>query len=209
MHPFHRLLVALTALFTLAGLVAACGGEAPTPAPVDVAMPTQAEMESETVTPTDQTIPTEPASPLPRTESPLPTPAEPPQDQADDQAASPVPTELPLPQPDVPPAGEVPQNLLDAVIEHLLGRLDVSREAIAVEKAEAVVWRDGSLGCPQPGMMYTQALVPGYQIVLRVGGETYDYHASQAGFFVLCEEGRSEEGLPPGEGGGPLPVVDE
>ena len=160
------------------------------------------------MTPTDQQTPSETASPEPVADSPLPTPTEPPQDQTGGQAASPVPTELPPPQPDIPLVGEVPQDLLQAVIEHLLGRISASREAIAVEEAEAVVWRDGSLGCPQPGMMYTQALVPGYRIVLRVGGETYDYHASQAGFFVLCEEGRSEEPLPPGEGGGAVPVVD-
>jgi hypothetical protein len=48
-------------------------------------------------------------------------------------------------------------------------------------------------------MMYTQALVPGYQIVLRVGGETYDYHASEGGNSILCPEGMAKEGLPPGE----------
>jgi hypothetical protein len=75
------------------------------------------------------------------------------------------------------------------VFDDLLERLDVNREDIAVDAAGAITWRDGSLGCPQPGMMYTQALVPGYQIVLRVGEETFDYHASERGHFVLCEGG--------------------
>ena len=35
--------------------------------------------------------------------------------------------------------------------------------------AAAVTWSDGSAGCPEPGMMYTQALVPGYRIVLQAG----------------------------------------
>jgi hypothetical protein len=41
---------------------------------------------------------------------------------------------------------------------------------------DEVIWRDGSLGCPQPGMMYTQALVDGFRIVLRVKGQEVSYH---------------------------------
>jgi hypothetical protein len=52
--------------------------------------------------------------------------------------------------------------------------------------------------------MYTQALVPGYRIVLSVGDETFDYHASERGYFVLCEGGLAQEPLPPGGGSGPL-----
>jgi hypothetical protein len=96
-----------------------------------------------------------------------------------------------------PGTGEVPQDLLDAVFDDLVERLGASREAIAVEEAGAVVWRDGSLGCPQPGMMYTQALVPGYRIILSAGEETFDYHASERGSFVLCEGGMAQEPLPP------------
>jgi hypothetical protein len=43
---------------------------------------------------------------------------------------------------------------------------------------EKLTWRDGSLGCPEPGKMYTQALVDGYRIVLRAGGEEYFYHGA-------------------------------
>jgi hypothetical protein len=116
------------------------------------------------------------------------------------------PVEIAPPGEDTGPApltGEVPQDLLDAVFDDLADRLGAGREAIGVEEAGSVVWRDGSLGCPQPGMMYTQALVPGYQIILAVGEETFDYHASERGHFVLCEEGLAEEALPPGSGGGP------
>jgi hypothetical protein len=113
---------------------------------------------------------------------------------------SPIPIEI-TPQEPAPLTGEVPQDLLDAVIEDLLGRIDASREAVVVDRAGAVTWRDGSLGCPQPGMMYTQALVSGYRIILKVENVTYDYHASDGGYFVLCAPGMAEEPLPPGEGG--------
>lgn len=66
----------------------------------------------------------------------------------------------------------------------------------AVEKAEPVTWRDGALGCPQPGVLYTQALVPGYRIIVRSGGIRLDYHASLRGTPVLCPAGQAQEPLP-------------
>lgn len=49
---------------------------------------------------------------------------------------------------------------------------------IQVVVNEPVTWRDGSLGCPEPGKMYTQALVDGYRIVLRAAGQDVAYHGS-------------------------------
>ena len=52
--------------------------------------------------------------------------------------------------------------------------------------AEVVTWTDGALGCPQPGLVYTQALVPGWRIVVRGPAREAVYHASQRGQWVLC-----------------------
>jgi hypothetical protein len=59
--------------------------------------------------------------------------------------------------------------------------------------AQAVTWPDGSLGCPQAGRLYTQALVPGYRIRLNAAGTPLDYHASEHGAMTLCPAGRSTE----------------
>lgn len=83
--------------------------------------------------------------------------------------------------------GEVPQELFGAVLDDLLARSGKTRSDVTVVSAEAITWSDGALGCPQPGMMYTQALVDGYQVVFDVGGERFDYHLSDGGDFVLCE----------------------
>lgn len=96
----------------------------------------------------------------------------------------------------MPITGEVPQDLLQQMVDDLSQRLDVSPESITVERAEEVVWRDGSLGCPQPGQFYTQALVHGYRVTL-VAGEQYHYHANDSGYFFLCENPA------PPPGGGP------
>ena len=62
--------------------------------------------------------------------------------------------------------------------------------------AEDVTWSDGSLGCPRPGMMYTQALVPGWRLVVRDGGRELTYHASRRGQWLLCPLGRAAQPLP-------------
>jgi hypothetical protein len=58
-----------------------------------------------------------------------------------------------------------------------------------VETAARVTWSDGSLGCPQPGQSYTQALVDGYWIVLGHEGETFDYRATLDADFRRCVGG--------------------
>lgn len=62
----------------------------------------------------------------------------------------------------------------------------VQPDEIRIVTAEAVTWSDGSLGCPEEGQMYTQALVPGYRVVVDVAGEEIAYHASEAGDFRAC-----------------------
>ena len=52
---------------------------------------------------------------------------------------------------------------------------------------EEVTWRDGSIGCPEPGMNYTQALVPGIRVVLELDGRRYEYHAGGGRSIFLCE----------------------
>jgi len=66
-------------------------------------------------------------------------------------------------------------------------------QAITVQSAQRVTWRDGSLGCPEPQMQYTQALVPGWRVILRVGDATYDYHATANGHLILCPRERATE----------------
>ena len=52
-----------------------------------------------------------------------------------------------------------------------------------------MTWPDGSLGCPQPGQVYTQALVDGYHVVLDADGDELDYRVGSGGSFNLCENG--------------------
>ena len=92
--------------------------------------------------------------------------------------------------------GEAPAALLADIQADLATLSGAAPEEMVVIRDQAVTWSDGSLGCPQPGMMYTQALVPGYWVVVQVGEQEYDYRAGQNGYFVLCENGDLPFSLP-------------
>jgi hypothetical protein len=74
------------------------------------------------------------------------------------------------------------------VKQDLAKRLKAQPDDITVKANQSVTWRDGSLGYPQPGMMYTMALVPGHRIKLQHSGKTYEYHTDgNGGRIVYCE----------------------
>lgn len=85
------------------------------------------------------------------------------------------------------PIGEVPADLLEAIVTDAVERAGVAPDEVTILTAESVTWSDGSLGCPEPGMMYTQALVPGYRVVVDAGGREMNFHASERGGFRFCE----------------------
>ena len=82
----------------------------------------------------------------------------------------------------------IPGDLLNAILDDASQRTGVAPDALVVTRAEATTWSDGSLGCPEPGMFYTQALVNGYQIVIDAGGQQLDYRAGRNRFFRLCDK---------------------
>ena len=73
-----------------------------------------------------------------------------------------------------------------AAIEDTARREGVPPEQVVVAAWSPVTWTDGSLGCPQEGMSYTQALVEGELLILRVGAELFQYHARTGGPFTYC-----------------------
>ena len=83
-----------------------------------------------------------------------------------------------------------PAEMIEAALDDAANRSTTPRAGIKVISEEAVTWPDGSLGCPQPGMVYTQALVPGYRIVLQAGEQTLNYHAMSRGKPVFCPASR-------------------
>jgi hypothetical protein len=92
------------------------------------------------------------------------------------------------------PLSETPASLQAAAVDDAARRSGKPRDAVKIVAAEAVTWSDGSLGCPEPGVLYTQALVSGYRIVVEVAGRQLEYHAGIQGPPKLCPPDRV---LPP------------
>ncbi|MBI3156766.1 MAG: hypothetical protein HYZ20_15360 [Burkholderiales bacterium] len=95
------------------------------------------------------------------------------------------------------PGQPVAPDALAAAIRADAARMlarDDGGAGLAVTLQDAV-WSDGSLGCPQPGMMYTQALVPGWRVVVGDGAREWVYHASRAGAWLHCPAGIAQPPL--------------
>jgi hypothetical protein len=90
------------------------------------------------------------------------------------------------------------KSFVDAALQDAARRTAIDRSKLEVISAEHVTWPDGSLGCPEPGVLYTMALVPGYRVRIRAGTEVLDYHASRRGNLVLCPPTRSVDPVPGG-----------
>jgi hypothetical protein len=115
----------------------------------------------------------------PSREAPSPTPAS--------VAPSLVPQESASMEPG---AIQLPASIIDPVVADIAKTAGVPVDQVVVISAESMTFPDGSLGCPQPGMAYTQILVDGYQIVAKVNGVLYDYRGSGTS-FQRCMKGVS------------------
>lgn len=144
------------------------------------------ETETEANEPANDNIATEEAMPILETPVPSPTITESIQNLRLTPAATPQVEIVPTLEDSKAVIGEVPEEIMTAVLEDLSTTQGVLRDAMTVTRAEGIIWNDGSLGCPQPGEFYTQAPVNGYWIVLEANGRTYDYHAAENGYFFLC-----------------------
>jgi len=100
-----------------------------------------------------------------------------------------------------------PESLLAQVLADAAERTGLAQASLEVANSRRVTWNDGSLGCPEPGMNYTQALVPGWHMLIAAGEATLDYRLAEQGYFLHCALGRpgphsgdkkgpSEEGPP-------------
>ena len=88
------------------------------------------------------------------------------------------------------------QPMLDQIRADAAQRAGVTPDKVKILAVEAVTWADGSLGCPEPGMMYTQALVRGYRIGVDAAGTTLVYHAGPQSTFVHCPPDRAQPPSP-------------
>ncbi|MCO5191240.1 MAG: hypothetical protein M9928_06275 [Anaerolineae bacterium] len=120
-------------------------------------------------------------------------------------APDPNATPQEMPAPGRPGEVRVPPTLqpaIDALIQQLGADMEAPSSAVQVTGIEAVTWNDGSLGCPEEGMMYTQALVDGYLITFNVVGNEVEVHTNGLSSYVICDDGPVATGTLPGASAG-------
>lgn len=134
-------------------------------------------------------------------------PPDPDADLDDDTSTSGLgePGDTPPPGDDEGSAGQdegVPLVVHAAMLD-LAEYLGVSIDVIDWVSSEEIEWPNGSLGCPKPGMSYTQAIVNGSLIVFEVNGVPYEYHsgAGQEAFLCLPSISARDDGLSEGSSG--------
>lgn len=88
--------------------------------------------------------------------------------------------------PDLQPIAEKAQAILTQTLK-------VDPDAVTILSVQRVQWSDASLGCPQPGMMYAQAITPGYLVQAEVDGQTHEVHLNQQGKGLLCPPEQAKE----------------
>lgn len=82
---------------------------------------------------------------------------------------------------------DLPASVIEPVVAEVARLAGIPVDQVTVVSAEAVTFPDGSLGCPLPGMAYTQVLTDGYKVVAEAGGKTYDFRGAGS-TFRLCEK---------------------
>ncbi len=90
------------------------------------------------------------------------------------------------------PAGErvdiasVPRAVRRAVAADAARRFTVSENEVVLVDAERLTWSDGAMGCPEPGQVYTQMLVPGFRVTAKTIAGQMLYHTDSRGNAVTC-----------------------
>lgn len=78
---------------------------------------------------------------------------------------------------------------IEYAISHLSDRLDVNNlDDIELVSVRSITWPSGALGCPKPELAYTQALVPGSLILLKMDNKVYRYHAKLESTPFYCAD---------------------
>ena len=97
------------------------------------------------------------------------------------------PDDMPRDPPLLDPASSEAQKLIEKATADLAQRLSIPASQINTREIRGVFWPDDSLGCPQPGVTYTQAPAPGYLIILESNGGGFEYHANLHDYVFYCE----------------------
>jgi len=91
----------------------------------------------------------------------------------------------------------LPRPVANAVLQDLASRQGISTRELQIINYNQQTWRDGCLELPQADELCTQALVPGWLVVVSNGKQNWIYHTNQTGSAVRLNEKANESTLAP------------
>lgn len=91
----------------------------------------------------------------------------------------------------------LPRPVANAVLQDLARRQEISATELQIIDYTQQTWRNGCLELAQPDEICTQALVPGWRIVVSNGKTNWIYHTNQTGSVLRLNEKANESTLSP------------
>ena len=103
------------------------------------------------------------------------------------------PSQPPVSTPSIAPLAPVPlpteaASAVNAALAAAADHLRVAPSQLHVDQVQAQQWPDSSLGCPQPGQLYSQIVTPGYLVLVSAGSTQLEYHTDTRSNVTLCHE---------------------
>lgn len=91
----------------------------------------------------------------------------------------------------------LPRPVASAVKQHLSNKEQIPVKQLEIINYSQQTWRNGCLDVPNPDEFCTQALVPGWRVVLSNGTQRWTYHTNNNGRYLrLAQRNTSESNLP-------------
>jgi len=81
-----------------------------------------------------------------------------------------------------------PNSVIEAVRQHLSQKTKIPVNRLQIQAAQPQTWPDGCLGLAKPGALCTQALVPGWRIILTDKQKTWVYRTDSSGTNLRLEK---------------------
>jgi outer membrane lipoprotein-sorting protein len=95
-------------------------------------------------------------------------------------------------------SNRLPRPVANAVLQDLSRRQGIPKRELQITDYSQQTWRNGCLELAQPGELCTQALVPGWRVVVSNGRQNWIYHTNSNGRFLRLNDTRNPTGRLPG-----------
>ena len=90
------------------------------------------------------------------------------------------------------PNGDLPNSVAQAVLQDAARRSNLSSTELRIVQAEQRDWPNGCLGLAERGIFCTQAIVPGWWVMVEGRGEVFAYRTNESGSVIKLESGATQ-----------------